>query len=524
MTGGFEPGSVLAGRYRLLRQISEGGIGAVYEAEHMRIGKRVAVKILRADLQDESRAVSRFIFEARSACMIEHDNVVNLIDIDQTEEGVVFLVMEYLIGRDLAEAIRNEGRLAWPHAQQIALQLCTALAAAHDRGIVHGDLKPANCFLVDTTEGEVVKVLDFGLAKVLGSRTPPSSPRPPSLETMHELRWLKTGDGEVFGTLGYIAPEHLAGDPHDHRADIYALGLVLYEMVTGTSPFGFSAPEGFVREVLFTIPEPPSRRAPAAGLPPEFDAVVLRALAKRPEDRFPDVRALASALLAIVEPAPALTDPAAILPAEAPSGPARQRLLVRVAAACFGALALGVVLPALCSSPPPESTPPSSLVVAPPLAPPDPPAAPEVAPEPATPTQPSPDAADTPPLPQPPDDAPTRTPDPRPSTRPKVKSGGTPPGEPEGLPTLSLSPAERRELFAPHTEAIDTRCKRPRNLENSLLAIKVTMEGTRVTRAKLDGAQGANRLAAAACISKYLKAKVRSPRSLVGQATFVYTF
>ena len=268
MTGGFEPGSVLVGRYRLIRQISEGGIGAVYEAEHMKIGKRVAVKVLRADLQDESRAVSRFIFEARSACMIEHDNVVNLIDIDQTEDGVVFLVMEYLIGRDLAEAIRSEGRLAWPHAQQVALQLCTALAAAHDRGIVHGDLKPANCFLVDTTEGEVVKVLDFGLAKVLGSRTPPASPRPPSLETMHELRWLKTGDGEVFGTLGYIAPEHLAGDPHDHRADIYSLGLVLYEMVTGTAPFGFSAPEGFVREVLFRVPEAPSRRSEGSGSTP----------------------------------------------------------------------------------------------------------------------------------------------------------------------------------------------------------------------------------------------------------------
>ena len=519
MTGGFEPGSVLVGRYRLIRQISEGGIGAVYEAEHMKIGKRVAVKVLRADLQDESRAVSRFIFEARSACMIEHDNVVNLIDIDQTEDGVVFLVMEYLIGRDLAEAIRSEGRLAWPHAQQVALQLCTALAAAHDRGIVHGDLKPANCFLVDTTEGEVVKVLDFGLAKVLGSRTPPASPRPPSLETMHELRWLKTGDGEVFGTLGYIAPEHLAGDPHDHRADIYSLGLVLYEMVTGTAPFGFSAPEGFVREVLFRVPEAPSRRAPAAGLPPELDAVVLRALAKRPEDRFPDVRAFASALLAIVEPAPALTEAVPVLSPEPAPGPERTRLLRRVALACVAALSLGVLVPALCSSPPPEGAPPPTMVVAPPLAPPEP-AAPEGAPPPSTP----PAAADTPPpLPQPPEEAPTRPQDPRPSGRPKAKTSGTP-SEPEGLPTLSLSPAERRELFAPHTEAIEARCKRPRSLENSLLAIKVTMEGTRVTRAKLDGAQGANRLAAAACISKYLKAKVRSPRSLVGQATFVYTF
>lgn len=521
MTGGFEPGSVLVGRYRLIRQISEGGIGSVYEAEHMKIGKRVAVKVLRADLQDESRAVSRFIFEARSACMIEHDNVVNLIDIDQTEDGVVFLVMEYLIGRDLAEAIRSEGRLAWPHAQQIALQLCTALAAAHDRGIVHGDLKPANCFLVDTIEGEVVKVLDFGLAKVLGSRTPPASPRPPSLETMHELRWLKTGDGEVFGTLGYIAPEHLAGDPHDHRADIYALGLVLYEMVTGSAPFGFSAPEGFVREVLFRVPEAPSRRAPAAGLPPELDAVVLRALAKRPEDRFPDVRAFASALLAIVEPAPALTTAAAVLSPDSPPGPAQTRLIARVAGACFAALSLGVLVPALCSSPAPEGTQAPTMVVAPPLAPPEETPPPEGTPPPSTPP---PAAVDAPPaLPQPPDEGPARPQDPRPSGRPKTKGSGTA-SEPEGLPTLSLSPAERRELFAPHTEAIDARCKRPRSLENSLLAIKVTMEGTRVTRAKLDGAQGANRLAAAACISKYLKAKVRSPRSLVGQATFVYTF
>jgi serine/threonine-protein kinase len=525
MIAGFAPGTVLAGRYRIVRPIAEGGVGAVYEAEHLVIGKRVAVKVLLGEFQDQSRAVDRFIQEARSACMIEHDNVVNLIDIDQTDEGTVFLVMEYLVGRDLAAAIRQGGRLAWPYARDVALQMCAALAAAHDRGIVHRDLKPSNCFIVDGLDAEVVKVLDFGLAKVLESGGPQVEPRGPSRETVHDLRWLRTDAGPVFGTLACMAPEQLAGDPHDHRVDIYAVGMILYEMLTGTLPFAFDAPEAFVRDVLFTSPEPPSRRAPA--IPPELDRVVLRALAKRPDDRFADMNALRDALLAVQEaPIDAPID-APVAPQPVPEDSPWRRRGPRLAAAAGFVLLLLGLRATLGPEPAQEAVlaaDASALVVAAP-----PPAAPLA--DPPTPPEP------TPPEPTPPEPTP-----PEPATAPRPTNGGakskpprtptptptapspTPPAGASGLPTLKLSPAERRELLAPHAVAIEAKCKRPNKLEHALLALQITMEGTRIVKTTLVGDQGAAREAAAKCIGKYLAAQIKLPRPLVGSSTFSYTF
>jgi len=236
-----------------------------------------------------------------------------VLDVDQTPEGIIFFVMEYLEGSDIADVLEREGSIGWGRAQHIALQVCAALAAAHERGVVHRDLKPSNCFLVPgDADVEVVKVLDFGIAKVLESNGTQAGRRGPRPGTGRDLRWLKTSTGEVFGTLAYMAPEHLNGDPHDHRVDIYAVGVILYEMLTGSTPFSPDAPGTFIQQVLFEPPEAPSRRAPKARIPPDLDYVVLRALEKRPEDRFSSMDELAEALAAVRRDAALPEEPADI--------------------------------------------------------------------------------------------------------------------------------------------------------------------------------------------------------------------
>ena len=327
MTVGLAPGTLLGDRYRIVRLVAEGGMGAVYEAEQLALGRRVALKTLLPEFQDDPRLVQRFVREARATCTIAHRNVVAVLDIDQTPDGIIFFVMEYLAGADLSEVLEREGRLAWPRARELAAQVCDALEAAHERGIVHRDLKPSNCFLVgdDAGGGPLVKLLDFGVAKVLESSARGSSGG--SARTVgRDLRWLKTSTGEVFGTLAYMAPEHLNGDPHDHRVDVWALGVILYEMLTGATPFSPDAPGTFVQQVLYDTPEPPSQRAPDARIPPDLDYVVLRALEKRPEDRFASMREFAEALAGVRrQAAPAIAArPLLFVPPESSAAPVRR--------------------------------------------------------------------------------------------------------------------------------------------------------------------------------------------------------
>ena len=272
-------GAVLGGRYRIIDRIGRGGMGVVYLAEHVILGKRVAVKVVSDHLTTDGELTHKFIAEARAVSRIRHENIVDVTDFGETPGGRPFLAMEYLEGHDLAQVIARDGPLPFDRVQRIAEQLCWALSAAHAAGIVHRDVKPPNIFLTDREHtSDFVKVLDFGLSAMneLGST--------PANRT-----------GALVGTPDYMAPEQARGEARiDHRVDIYAVGCVLYEALTGTPPFRAHTFMGVLVQHLFEAPQPPRLRAPAAEISPEVEAVVLRALAKDPRDRFQSARELAA--------------------------------------------------------------------------------------------------------------------------------------------------------------------------------------------------------------------------------------
>ena len=267
--------SILAGTpYRLLKKIGEGASGEVFEAEHVELGRRYAVKVLTSAHATAHDAVDRFRREARAVAKLSHPNLVQLHDFGKSTDGRVFLVMELLSGQTLD--IHAEKGLGWRESIRLALQATRALEAAHHAGVVHRDLKPQNLFL--TSDGDL-KLLDFGVAMALA-------------ETGDER---KQKGFAVFGTPEYMAPEQVAGENVDARCDIYALGCVLYELVTGTRPFEGS-PVVVMGKQLREEPERPRARAPHAVIPGELEALILKALSKSKEDRFPTALALREAL------------------------------------------------------------------------------------------------------------------------------------------------------------------------------------------------------------------------------------
>jgi serine/threonine-protein kinase len=273
-------GRVLADRYRILRRIGEGGMGAVYLCEHVVLHRPLAVKVLRRDLSSDPELVERFRNEAIAASQIGQENVVDVFDIGKTDDGALYYVMEALEGHSVGAILRRDGPIAVPRALAILEQVGRALGAAHARGVVHRDLKPDNVFLSRREDGsEQAKLLDFGISK---------------LEQAGERL---TQAGAIIGTPEYMAPEQAAGAAVDHRADVYALGVMAHELLTGALPFeGDSAIATLVAHQT-RPPEAPSRRR--AGIPPEVDALVLRALAKRPEDRFDSMAALVAEVVRI---------------------------------------------------------------------------------------------------------------------------------------------------------------------------------------------------------------------------------
>jgi serine/threonine-protein kinase len=257
--------AVLAGTpYRLLRKIGEGASGEVFEAEHVELGRKYAVKVLSAAHAAAHDAVERFRREARAVAKLSHPNLVLLHDFGKSVDGRVFLAMELLSGKTLD--VHAEKGISWQEAVRLAIQATRALEAAHGAGVVHRDLKPQNLFLTD--EGEL-KLLDFGVAMALA-------------ETDAEKR--QKGFA-VFGTPEYMAPEQVAGEPVDARCDLYALGCVLYELVTGSRPFEGS-PVVVMGKQMREEAERPSVRSPSIRMPRELEAVILRALAKSKDDRF----------------------------------------------------------------------------------------------------------------------------------------------------------------------------------------------------------------------------------------------
>ncbi len=279
---GGGPGLLPGTRYRLVRTLGEGAMGTVYEAEHVDLGRRVAIKALTAPGRGAKQHADRFRSEARAIAQLRHDNLVTVFDFGVAADGRPFYVMEYLDGEALDQRLGREPRLTWREVADLGIQACRALEVAHAAGIVHRDIKPGNLFL---TRSGALKLLDFGVAERVKAASPAGA-GPESIE--------------VFGTPEYMAPEQALGAA-DVRSDVYSLGVVLYELLTGALPHD---PAGGV--TLFDArsrkqPEPAARRAPQRGIPKMLDQTILKALAPNPERRFQTAAALREALAAALE-------------------------------------------------------------------------------------------------------------------------------------------------------------------------------------------------------------------------------
>ena len=273
-------GTVVGERYKLTRRLGEGAMGWVFLAEHVEIGKRLAVKVLRPSLCRQPEAVSRFRREARAASAIGSDHIIEITDFGQTSTGAAYYVMELLQGEDLAKTLKREGKLPWTRARHILRQMCSCLQAAHDQGIVHRDVKPANVYRIERqNDPDFIKVLDFGIARLAN---PADS--------------VITATGVVMGTPDFMSPEQAQGRKVDHRADIYALGASAYTLVTGKPPFSGKNEYEVIYQHLNAEPSPPSEVAPDAGIPAWVDEAILCAMHKNPEDRFESMSEFLEAL------------------------------------------------------------------------------------------------------------------------------------------------------------------------------------------------------------------------------------
>ncbi len=278
-------GMVVDSRYRIVDLIGRGGMGAVYRVEHVKMGKIMAMKILHGELSQDTDLVRRFKQEAETVSRLTHINTVSVFDFG-SHQGMMYLVMEYIEGQDLSQILRVKGPMSFPRVARIIIQVCSALHEAHDKGIVHRDLKPENIIVSQHDEqDDFVKVLDFGLAK---------------------LRDLKgntkiTVQGSLVGTPYYMAPEHIRGEGVDQRSDVYALGAVMFKLLTGETPFTADTPMGVITKHLTETLEPPSKRYPRLKIPKSADGLVLQAMSKKPDDRFQSADKMRTALADALE-------------------------------------------------------------------------------------------------------------------------------------------------------------------------------------------------------------------------------
>ncbi len=277
------------GHYQITSQLGKGGMGEVYQARDARIGRDVAVKVLPMQYAADKDRLRRFEQEARAAGQLNHPNILTLYDVG-TQEGVPYIVTELLHGESLQEIVQPGG-LGVRKAVDIAVQIANGLAVAHEKGIIHRDLKPANVFV--TREG-YVKILDFGIAKLASPRGAPESEE---TTLMNET----TEAGKLLGTVGYVSPEQLRGQPVDHRTDIFSLGCVLYEMLAGQRAFQGATAADTVTAILSKNPAPLS--ALGLEIPPALQAIVSQCLEKAPEDRFSTAHDVALALRLLSQPA-----------------------------------------------------------------------------------------------------------------------------------------------------------------------------------------------------------------------------
>ena len=279
---------LLGGRYRLEAKLGSGGMGVVYRATDQTMHRPVAVKLIRGvdGLALDEEVAGRFLREAKNTARVQHENIIEVYDLGRSDQGDMYFVMELLEGESLSAKMRREGKLATDVAVHIARQMCAALHVAHSAGIIHRDLKPANIMLVHRgNDPNYVKVLDFGVAK---SYTP-------------DQQTQLTHTGMLVGTVEYMAPEQIMGRTVDGRTDLYALGVVMYRMLTGKPPFRDGGVPAMIHAHLNLYPKPMAEmQAEVSG---ELDRVILRCLAKQPQQRYESMEELSRALAAATEPA-----------------------------------------------------------------------------------------------------------------------------------------------------------------------------------------------------------------------------
>ncbi|MDB4938552.1 MAG: serine/threonine protein kinase [Labilithrix sp.] len=444
--------TVIDQRYEVEEPLGEGGMGTVYKVRHITLDRSFAMKVLRRDLAADAGLAARFLQEAKATAAIRHPSVVAINDFGELDDGAPYFVMDLLVGETLATRMRARGLLPPREAARIAGKLADALSAAHAANVVHRDLKPENVFLVGAAAGksasDEIRIVDFGAAKIMGGSK-------------------LTRPGVVFGTPYYMSPEQASGQAVDARADIYSLGVLLYEMITGSLPFEADTYMGVLTKHMFAAPAKPSERAPAGAQLGELEAVVLRALEKEPSARYPSMKELGAALERAVSgrtsEAPRGDDrPAATVPFMGMSTADRiqrsvtrqlladqrrkRRTIVVAAVSAAATLALCGLAVSLVdspgssasSSPPAVASPSATAPVPVPVPVPDPAALAPVASAtlPAATTSASPPSVPSPPSPPPPSPPPAR---PRPS--PPPESAGSP--RPSPRPSAAPPPPPR---------------------------------------------------------------------------------
>jgi serine/threonine protein kinase len=304
-------GETLDGRYFVIAKIGEGGMGVVFSAKHAVIERPLAIKVLKREMTRDAATIRRFVQEAKAASRIGHPNIVDVTDFGTTPDGMTYSVMEYVDGITLSKALKHGAPFSAERSIRIASQIARALGAAHDKGIVHRDLKPENVFLIDRDERpDFVKIVDFGIAKVAPLEGVEAGPR-------------LTRAGSVFGTPEYMAPEQAAGrNDTDRRVDIYALGVILYEMLCGRVPHKTDSMVRTLAMVMLDPITPPTQVRPDLAIPKSLEALIMKALSKVREQRFATMAEMLAALDKITrelerpEPVPGLTP----LPPGADSG------------------------------------------------------------------------------------------------------------------------------------------------------------------------------------------------------------
>ncbi len=274
-------GRVIAERYRILQLLGRGGMGVVYRVEHVHIGKFMAMKLLSGELASDPGTLKRFQREAQAVSKLSHPNTVQIFDFGESAH-LAYLVMEYLPGHNLATVIQREGALPFARVAKIGAQIAASVDEAHRRGIIHRDIKPENVMVLDTAEqSDFVKVLDFGIAKLRDlDESGPATQR-----------------GNLIGTPAYMAPEQIRGDPVDGRADIYSLGALMYEAITGGAPFVGESPVDVLRRQLSEPLRPLRQRAPERDIPEQAEQILARALVKDPRGRYATMAELREELL-----------------------------------------------------------------------------------------------------------------------------------------------------------------------------------------------------------------------------------